>query len=113
MQALKALLVIMGVIIVAGFAFIGWEVYKRATDPNHPRSFARKEQAVPGQVPVRPALPAGSRIGQIQPVGTRVVYHVTLPDGTEQIHVLDPRSGEVTVPVTTGSMMGDPAPANP
>ena len=116
-RALTTLLTVMGILILAGFAFIGYEIYQRASDPNHPRAFSRDRtpavaaipgQAIPGEgaalqatpFQATPTLPAGSRIGQMMVLGTRVVYHVTLPDGTEQIHVLDVREGTVTIPVT-------------
>lgn len=102
-QAIKSLLAIMGILIVAGFAFLGYEVYQRATDPTHPRAFGRgkvEAAAKPAPAPAAISAPAGSRIGQMLVLGPRVVYHVTLPDGSEQIHVLDPRDGTVQVPVS-------------
>lgn len=110
MRALKALLVIMGVIIFAGFGFIAWEVYKRATDPNHPRSFAKPAPAAgtapAGAAALPSSLPAGSRIGPMVESNGRVVFHVTLPDGREQLHVLDPRAGTSLLVVQTGDSMG-------
>ncbi|HYC04566.1 MAG TPA: hypothetical protein VED40_14830 [Azospirillaceae bacterium] len=104
----------MGLLILAGFGFLGWEVYKRATDPNHPRSWVRTaEQAQPGadgatpSAPAGPALPApttlpaGSRIDELQTLGNRVLYRVTLPDGSQQVHLLDPRSGRAQILTAT------------
>lgn len=107
----------MGAIIVAGFAFIGWEVYQRATNPDHPRSFVRREApaaaavASPaatvtmstGTAAAAPALPLGSRIGAMVEAGGRVVFHVTLPDGREELRILDPRSGSSQTAVSTAS----------
>ncbi len=107
----------MGLLIVAGFAFIGYEVFKRATDPTHPRAFVRKtpEPTQASSPQISSTLPAGSRIGQMLVLGTRVVYHVTHPDGSEQIHVLDPRAGTVEVPVTvpTADSVAQPVPGQP
>lgn len=98
MRIVQSILAIVGVLIVFGFAFIGYEVYQRATDPDHPRAIGRDRAAQPAETLAQ--LPPGSRIGQMLVLNARVVYHVTLPDGAEQIHILDPRTGTVQVPVT-------------
>ncbi|MFC7333227.1 hypothetical protein [Rhodocista pekingensis] len=116
MQAMKTLLAVMGVLIVLGFAFVGFEIYQRATDPDHPRAFGRAAPAAAG-APAAVAdagtgtlLPAGSRIGQMLVLNNRVLYHVTLPDGSEQIQVLDPANGRVRIAVTAPpSMAAGPA----
>ena len=104
----------MGVLILTGFGFLGWEVFKRATDPSHPRSWVRAtDQAQPaadGTTPALPAgpalpaptaLPAGSRIDELQTLGNRVLYRVTLPDSSQQVHLLDPRSGRAQILTAT------------
>jgi len=93
-RALKITVIILGMLILLGFGVVGYEVFRRATDPTHPRAFNPPKPAA-----IQADLPPGSRIGQMLVLGTRVVYHVTLPDGTEQIHVLDPRDGTVQIPV--------------
>mgnify|MGYP001806517689 CR=1 FL=1 len=122
----------MGALILGGFAFIGYEIYQRATDPNHPRAFGKDKPveavADPGAVPgagaiaaTLPTLPAGSRIERMVTTDTRAILHITLPDGTQQIRVLDPRDGKTSVPITIppGSSApgtspdGDPAAPNP
>jgi hypothetical protein len=104
--ALKAFLAIMAIFIVGGFGFLGYEIYKRATDP--------ERQAEAGAPPVPPPpgkiaetaleLGAGARITSVVPTGSRVLLTVQLPDGQgDRLYILDPRNGAVTASVTTGS----------
>lgn len=109
MQILKALVVIMGVLIIAGFAFLGVELYKRMSDPNRAASQSAPQatdpdRPAPGREPADITLdvPAGSRIGEIVVVNNRVLFKVTLPQGLDRLYVMDPRSGAVTATVTAG-----------
>ena len=106
MRALKAFLAIMAIFIVGGFGFLGYEIYKRATDPDR--------QAEAGAPPASPPpgriaetaldLGAGARIGSVMLAGNRVVFTVQLPDGQgDRLYLLDPRNGAVTASVTTGA----------
>ena len=106
MQFLKALVVIMGVLIIAGFAVIGVELYKRMNDPDRRSSAsAEAERVVTGKAEeVGLDLPAGSRMGDPVAVGNRVMFRVTVPDGADRLFVLDPRSGAITATVTTGTV---------
>lgn len=105
MQILKALVVIMGVLIVAGFGFLGVELYKRMTDPNRAVPQAGdSDRPAPGRDPADVTLdvPAGSRIGEIVAVNNRVLFKVTLPSGLDRLYVMDPRNGAVTATITAG-----------
>ncbi|HYH20361.1 MAG TPA: hypothetical protein VD995_17270 [Azospirillum sp.] len=105
MRVLKAAIIIMGVFILAGYAYLGIEVVKR---------FSNKASADPQEVaedrplPAGPTgevslgLPAGARIGEMLAVGNRVVFRVTIPDGPDRLYTLDPRSGAVSAVLTTG-----------
>ena len=107
MRALKAFLAIMAIFIVGGFGFLGYEIYKRATDP--------ERQAEAGAPPASSPLPgriaetalelgAGARISSVVLAGNRVIFTVQLPDGQgDRLYILDPRNGAVTASVTTGS----------
>jgi hypothetical protein len=99
MKALKTLVIAMGALILAGVAVIGVTLYNRATVPGGSGGDDR-----PAAVPRSPAdrvtagslgLPAGSRIRGIAGAGSRVVVHVELPGGTEQLLLLDPATGQV------------------
>jgi hypothetical protein len=105
-RALKAFLVIMAIFIVGGFGFLGYEVYKRVTDP--------ERQAEAGAPPPLPPpgrisetaldLGAGARIENVVLAGSRVVFTVQLPDGQgDRLYIIDPRNGAVTASVITGA----------
>lgn len=105
MQILKALVVIMGVLIIAGFTFLGVELYKRASDPTRAaQQAADADRAAPAReaADVTLDVPSGSRIGDIVVVGNRVLFKVTLPQGPDRLYVIDPRNGAVTATVTAG-----------
>ncbi len=109
MQILKALVVIMGVLIIAGFTVLGVELYKRIADPNRAASLAAdseraasSREAARGPAEVTLDLPAGSRIGEMLVVGNRVLFKVTLSQGPDRLYVMDPRSGAVTATITAG-----------
>jgi len=98
MKALKTLVIAMGVLILAGIAVVGVTLYNRAARPG---GLAGDR---PGAPATRPAerltagslgLPAGSRIKGIAGAGNRVVIHVELPGGQEQLLLLDPATGQV------------------
>ena len=107
MRALKAFLAIMAIFIVGGFGLLGYEIYKRATDPER-----QAEAGAPPASPLPPGkitetaleLGAGARITSVVPTGSRVLLTVQLPDGQgDRLYILDPRNGAVTASVTTGS----------
>ncbi|ALG74379.1 hypothetical protein VY88_20015 [Azospirillum thiophilum] len=109
MQILKALVVIMGVLIIAGFAFLGVELYKRMSDPARAISSASSgetdrsgERGADRTVDVTLDVPAGARIGEMLAVGNRVLFKVTLPQGPDRLYLMDPRSGAVTATITAG-----------
>ncbi len=104
MKFLKALIVIMGVMIIVGFAVIGVELYKRMSDPDRRADATVDRVAVPaGKIDeVGLDLPAGSRIGDPVAAGNRVLFRVTLPDNSDRLYVMDPRSGAITTTITTG-----------
>lgn len=123
MQALKNILIIGAVIIAAGFAFLGYEVYKRSTDPNHPRTFSARfgmqgktPEAEP-PAPPAPSVPAPVKapmpteavtlppgavlLPGIAAVNGRVAVQVKLTDGRTQVLLVDPATGEHAVLVTS------------
>jgi hypothetical protein len=105
-RALKAFLVIMAIFIVGGFGFLGYEVYKRVTDPERQaEAGAPPPPPPPGRIAETALdLGAGARIGSVMLAGNRVVFTVQLPDGQgDRLYLLDPRNGAVTASVTTGA----------
>lgn len=90
---------VVGVVIVAGFGFLGYEVYNRAS---HPERAAQEHNADIGtdgggaSVLSGTSLPAGATIGEIVPAGTRVVVRVVMPDGSNALYILNPATGELS-----------------
>lgn len=106
MRALKAFLAIMAIFIVGGFGFLGYEIYKRASDPDRQaEAEAPPAPPPPGRIAETALdLGAGARIGSVMLAGNRVVFTVQLPDGQgDRLYLLDPRNGAVTASVTTGA----------
>ena len=77
MAALKVLVVVMGVLIVAAVAAIVWGLATRL-DLSRPR-FADG----------RLELPAGARVVDMAATGERLVLRVALPDAQERLIVVD------------------------
>lgn len=82
MRALTVLVVVMGVLIVAGTVGLAVAIVQRLGGPAEVTA-----QASLGQ-------PAGSRIGGIAAAEGRIAVHVLRPDG-ERILLIEPRSGRV------------------
>ncbi|MGQ9364960.1 hypothetical protein [Azospirillum sp. ST 5-10] len=114
MRVLKAAVIIMGVFILAGYVYLGVEVYKRMARPGEPAETGDERAPLPvaaaGEIAL--GLPAGARIAELVAVGNRVVFRVTVPDGADRLYVLDPRDGAVGAMVTTGGPSAGP-PAGP
>ncbi|MGE5271917.1 MAG: hypothetical protein ACM3JG_19830 [Thiohalocapsa sp.] len=94
MQALKVLVVIMGLMILAGLTLLGAVVASRMTH----------RPVAPGRAPAATAatqsfaaapieLPAGAHIDSIKTVADRLVVDIVLPGGDRQLIVIDPASG--------------------
>lgn len=118
MQALKALVIFMGILIAVGVAVVGVTIYRRATDTitadkaTGDKAAASASMSTTGQAPNQagpaPAsfgtrelgLPAGSEIVSVQtlssqPGAEQIVVHAKLPDGGASILILDPRRGSI------------------
>ena len=104
MRAIKAFLTIMAIFIIGGFGFLGYEIYKRATDPERQAEAGAPPPPVPGRIAETALdLGAGARIENVVLAGSRVLFTVRLPDGQgDRLYILDPRNGAVTASVTTG-----------
>ena len=83
---LKVLVIVMGLLIVAGFIIVAAEIARRMSSPSTarpPASAAFSE---------RIALPAGAKIISMTTAGERLVVHVETPAGPAA-YIVDPRSG--------------------
>ena len=107
MNALKALVAIMGALIVLLMTVMGYGLYRKATDPGFtffglgatPQETAPATPAAPAPTPPNPAevqklgLPAGTEVRDIEATNGRLLIHVRLADGTDRILILDATSG--------------------
>lgn len=109
MRFIKALVVIMGVMIVIGVAVLVMEIVKRAGSPEKVAEAAAEKAAEKAAVSLAAGgkgaaldLPQGARIGEVLSVGSRLVVKVSLPQGDDRLYLLDPRSGAASILLTTG-----------
>ena len=87
---LKVLVIVMGLLIVAGFVVIAAEIARRMSTPNAARSPA----ATTG-FSERVSLPAGARVVSMTTAGERLIVHVETQGGPAFAYVVDPRNGAV------------------
>ena len=87
---LKVLVIVMGLLIVAGFVVIAAEIARRMSTPNAARPPA---SGVASGFSERIALPSGARVVSMNAVGDRLVVHVETQGGPSAAYIVDPRSG--------------------
>jgi hypothetical protein len=87
---LKVLVIVMGLLIVAGFVVIAAEIARRMSTPNAARPPASGASAAFAE---RIALPSGARVVSINAVGDRLVVHVETQGGPAAAYIVDPRNG--------------------
>jgi hypothetical protein len=83
---LKVLVIVMGLLIVAGFIVIAAEIARRMSSPNTTRSPASAAFSE------RIALPPGAKVVSMTAVGERLAVHVDTPAGPAAF-IVDPRNG--------------------
>ena len=84
---LKVRVIVMGLLIVAGFVVIAAEIARRMSTPNASRPPAS------GMFVERIALPSGARVVSMNAVGDRLVVHVETQSGPAAAYIVDPRNG--------------------
>jgi hypothetical protein len=84
---LKVLVVVMGLLIIAGFVVVAVEIARRMSSPNAGRTPAGTAYSE------RIALPSGSQVISINAVGDRLAVHVEDRDGLTTAYIVDPRTG--------------------
>jgi hypothetical protein len=93
MRALKILVVAMGVLLVVGFIALVAAIAVRLSH----------RAPAPGAAFTAPALtlPPGAKIERVSTGPDRIVLAVTLPDGTQQLLVIDLQTGQLlgTIPL--------------
>jgi len=83
---LKVLVIVMGLLIVAGFVVIAAEIARRMSTPNAGRPPT-------GTFSERIALPSGARVVSMTTAGDRLVVHVETQGGPAAAYIVDPRNG--------------------
>ncbi len=93
MRALKLLVVVMGILLIAGFAVVVVTIMSRMTQRGTPAApaTAATHPAPFGQTTV--TLPADSLVMEVQGAGDRILLRLDLKDGTEMLVVLDAVTG--------------------
>jgi hypothetical protein len=94
MRALRLLVIVLGVLLVGGTLGLVVAIIARAPHPSESRPEMRATAASTG-VPFDTVLdlPAGAVIQSVQSAGARLAVHLALPEGGQQIIILDPGSG--------------------
>lgn len=87
---LKVLVIVMGLLIIAGFVVIAAEIARRMSTPNAGRSPAASSSSAFTQ---RIALPSGARVVSMTAVNDRLLVHVETQGGPAAAYVVDPRTG--------------------
>jgi hypothetical protein len=87
---LKVLVIVMGLLIVAGFVVIAAEIARRMSTPNAARPPA---SGMTSGFSERIALPSGARVVSMNAVGDRLVVHVETQGGPASAYIVDPRNG--------------------
>jgi hypothetical protein len=85
---LKVLVIVMGLLIVAGFVVIAAEIARRMSSPGSARS-----PAASAAFTQRIALPSGAQVVSMESVNDRLVVHVKTSDGQSTAYIIDPRNG--------------------
>ncbi len=119
MRLIKFSLIVMGLLIIAGFAFVGYVSYQRMTGLGtfaKPSSQAGIQGALAdlSALTTTPAttalgLPDDARVEEIEEVGSHAVLLIRQPGANDRLYFIDPRTGSVTGAVGLGAV----APALP
>ena len=87
---LKVLVIVMGLLIVAGFVVIAAEIARRMSTPNAARPPASGTASGFNE---RIALPPGARVVSMNAIGDRLVVHIETQGGPSAAYIVDPRNG--------------------
>jgi hypothetical protein len=80
------LVIVMGLLIVAGFVVIAAEIARRMSSASPP---ATPTAAFAQNI----ALPSGAQVVSVSTAGDRIAVHVKAADGRSTLYIVDPRSG--------------------
>jgi hypothetical protein len=103
MQAIKALVISLGILIVAGIALLAYAFYTRMTDPEFRLMKAERQQAGDARASQRSegfgqanlALPEGCGIDEMQAHGKWLYLRIGPAGPCERVIIVDPLSGRM------------------
>ncbi len=100
MQALKAVVILLGVLIVISFVLLIYGFYARMTDPDFTVTKPREEAAPRvGRI----AVPAGCAVAEMRPADERLFVRLVGDDeGCNRIMIIDVDSGREIAVFTLG-----------
>jgi hypothetical protein len=113
MRALKVLVIVMGVVLVAGIVALGFAVQYRV---NHPRPAPAGSSVATGPV-IGPAggpnaitldLPQGAKVVGAEASGDRLVVRVELAGGGQELIIVNLATGTPVATVTLRPQTGGP-----
>ena len=89
---LKVLVIVMGLLIIAGFIVVAAEIARRVSGTNTSSGNTASPPAG-AAFAQRIALPSGAQVVSMASVGDRLVVHVRDQNGLATAYVVDPRTG--------------------
>jgi Family of unknown function (DUF6476) len=95
MQALKILVIVLGLLLIAGVVALGVGIAYRLHHPSAAPSPTTAPRVTFGGAPRLVTLPAGAKILGAQSDGDRVMVRLGLTDGSERLMLLDWKTGAI------------------
>jgi uncharacterized iron-regulated membrane protein len=94
MRGLRLLVIVLGVLLLGGTLALVVAIIVRVPHPSESRADPRSA-APPRTGPFDTVLdlPAGAVVQSMRETGARLAVHLVLPDGSQQIVIVDPGSG--------------------
>jgi uncharacterized iron-regulated membrane protein len=94
MRGLRLLVIVLGVLLLGGTLALVVAIIVRVPHPSESRAESRAA-AAPRTAPFDAVLdlPAGAVVQSVAETGARLAVHLVLPDGSQQIVIVDPGSG--------------------
>lgn len=102
MQAIKSLVIGLGVLIVAGIVLLAYAFYSRINDPDFKLTKSQSEQSAPPASTKRDGfgeanlgLPEGCGVVEMRPDGKLLYLRIGPAGACERVMIVDPASGHV------------------
>jgi hypothetical protein len=83
------LVIVMGLLIVAGFVVVAAEIARRMSSASTSASPAASGASFAKSI----ALPSGAQVLSVDPAGDRLAVHVRSVEGRSTLYIVDPRNG--------------------